>query len=114
MDKISVKERYDFFTSALSHCGTFLLSCNDDDIAYHIFEEFDGDCISFLSDTVLDSLLSAKFISEETYHLSLELAQRFRALENTSLWSVDAIRGSKEWLCVLSIADEIKKKLSLL
>lgn len=112
MKTIGVSEQYEYFTSALSHCGTFLLNCNDKDVEYHIFEEFDGDCISFLSDTVLSALLSEQYISEEIYRLALNLAKSFRALENTALWNVNAVRNSKEWGDILTLADDINKKIN--
>ena len=111
MKKITVKEQYELFKATLDYCGTYLLDCNDDDVEYNIFEEFDGDSISYLSELVLNSLLSAKYISEEIRSMALKLANDFRQLDGTILWNVKAVRSSQEWLAVLSLADEIKKKL---
>ena len=111
MTPITVKEQYELFKSTLNLCGTYLLSCNDDDIEYNLFEEFDGDSIGFLSESLLDSLLSASYITEEIRSMALKLANDFRQLEDTSLWNVEAVRSSQAWLSVLSLADEIKEKL---
>ena len=54
---INSTERYELFEEALSHCGKFLLNLADEDIEYHIFEEFEGDCISFLNEKNLNRLL---------------------------------------------------------
>ena len=114
MKEINIKELYSYFCSAMSHCGTFLLNSNDDDIGYHIFEEFDADCISFLSDLALESLLSANYISQEIYNLASNLAYSFRALDDTYLWNIEAVRNNEAWLRILSIADEINNKLNKL
>ena len=108
MKEITIQEKYALYCDTLSHCGTFLLSGSDDDIGQHIFEEFDSDSTSFLHPKTLDSLLDSKYISKEIYALSVNLAKQFRALEGTDLWNILAVRKSKEWFAVLSLADEIK------
>lgn len=113
MEEINIHELYSYFCSAMSHCGTFLLNSNDGDVGYHIFEEFDADCISFLSDLALNSLLSAQYISKEIYDLSSNLAKLFRSLEGTNLWNIESVRNSKEWLRILSLADEINKIINV-
>ncbi|MDE5592787.1 MAG: hypothetical protein K2I75_02520 [Clostridiales bacterium] len=112
MKEITVQEKYELYCDTLSHCGTFLLDSSDDEIGYHIFEEFDTDSISFLHPKTLDVLLNAKYITQEIYALSVNLAKSFRALEDTDLWNVSAVRTSKEWHTVLSLADKIKGKLT--
>lgn len=112
MKEININELYSYFCSAISHCGTFLLRCNDDDIGYHIFEEFDTDCNSFLSDLALKTLLTANYISKEIHDSALNLAKLFRALDDTHLWNVDAVRNSEEWLRVLSLGDDINKAIN--
>ncbi len=111
MKEITVQEKYELYCDTLSHCGTFLLDSSDDDIGYHIFEEFDSDSISFLHPKTLDALLDAKYITQEIYALSVNLSKSFRALEGTDLWNVSAVRTSKEWLAVLALANEIKGSL---
>lgn len=112
MNDSGIQEKYLWFCDALSHLGAFLLDLGDDDIEYRIFEEFDGDSISFLHPIVLDTLLSAGYITREVYDLSLELNNLFRATEGTPLWNVAAVRTSGEWARILALADRIKSKLS--
>ena len=106
-------ERYELFEEALSHCGKFLLNLADEDIEYHIFEEFDGDCISFLNEKHLNRLLQMKKIPLEIVNMALELSSKFRAFENTKLWNVQSVKSSEEWLEVLELSDYIKKELKV-
>lgn len=111
MEVMELNELYAIFCSAMSHCGTFLLNCNDEEIDYNIFEEFDGDCVSFLSDISLNSLLAGNYITKEIYNSAVELARLFRALESTSLWNTKAIKTNEKWLQVFLLADKINEQL---
>lgn len=113
MQAITVQEQYEWFIKALRDIGTHLLDLSDDLIGDYVFEEFDGDCTSFLSTAVLQPLYEKQFITREIYEKSLELARRFRALEHTSLWDVAAVKTAPEWREVLTLADEIKEMLNL-
>ena len=106
-------ERYELFEEALSHCGKFILDLADEDIEYHIFEEFDGDCISFLNEKNLNRLLQMEKIPLEIVNMALELSSKFRAFENTKLWNVQSVKSSEEWLEVLELSDYIKKELKV-
>ena len=106
-------ERYELFEEALSHCGTFLLDLSDEDIEYHVFEEFDGDCTSFLHANNLNLLQQSGKITMEIVDMALELSSKFRVLENTKLWNVQSVKSSKEWLEVLELSDYIKKELKV-
>ena len=106
-------ERYELFEEALSHCGKFILNLADEDIEYHIFEEFDGDCTSFLNKYNLNLLRQSGKITMEIVDMALELSSKFRVLENTKLWNVQSVKSSKEWLEVLELSDYIKKELKV-
>ena len=106
-------ERYELFEEALSHCGKFILSLADEDIEYHIFEEFDGDCTSFLNKYNLNLLRQSGKITMEIVDMALELSSKFRAFENTKLWNVQSVKSSEEWLEVLELSDYIKKELKV-
>lgn len=105
-------DSYEWFKNALNHCGTFLLDLPDEDIGYHLFEEFDGDSVSFLNENFLAQLLSSGRISQEIVDMSLELSSKFRTLENTELWNVKSVRESKKWLEILTLSDQIRAKLT--
>ena len=106
-----VQVLYEFFCETWNHCGGFLLECPDEDIEYSIFEEFDSDSISFLHvNTLIPLRLSGK-ITKGTFDMSVELSSKFRALEGTELWNVQAVRNSEKWLEVLELSDRIKDTL---
>lgn len=105
-------EKFDFFKEAFSHCGTFLLDLSDEDIEYHIFEEFDGDCTSFLNKYNLNLLRQSGKITMEIVDMALELSSKFRALEGTELWNMRSIRKDEKWLEIMELSDRIKSELT--
>ena len=105
-------ERYELFEEALSHCGKFLLNLADEDIEYHIFEEFDGDCTSFLNKYNLNLLRQSGKITIEIVDMALELSSKFRALEGTELWNMRSIRKDEKWLEIMELSDRIKSELT--
>ena len=113
MKEISVQEQYEYFVNTFNNIGTVLSSCSTEEIGYRIFEEFDGDCISFLNENILSNLLSKGLINDTIFHMSVELAKKFRNIENTSLWNSTSVKSEPQWLEVLMIADEIKSLLDI-
>ena len=111
-NEINSIERYELFEEALSHCGKFLLNLADEDIAYHIFEEFDGDCTSFLNEKNLERLRLSSKMTLEIVDMALELSSKFRALEGTELWNVSSIRKDAKWLEIMELSDRIKVELT--
>lgn len=112
MVEISLNEKYELFIETLSQCGEFLLKEKNEDIEYYLFEEFDGNSISFLSKELLQTLLISNLIDDEIYKSSLQLAQKFRALEGTDLWNVNSVKKSKKWKEILLLSDKIKMLIS--
>ena len=108
MQPISCAKLFEFFAGTFDHFGTFLLNADTEDIAYYVFEEFDCDSITFLHENTLDRLLEGGYICAEVYPLCQELRKKFRALENTVLWDVEAVRTTPEWYELMVLADEIK------
>ena len=108
MEPISSVKLFEFFMETLGHCGTFLLDASMEDIEWHVFEEFDSESITFLHEDSLERLLDLGYISVEVCRLCRLLRMKFRSLEGTSLWNVEAVRTSREWYEILSLADEIK------
>ena len=112
MQNINVHEQYQLFQQALGSCGSFLLHCSDKEIAHCLFEEFDSDCVSFLHESVLKKLWDEKLISHEVFCLSLKLREKFRALENTDAWNVNAVKADLRWKDIFCLADQIKQFLT--
>lgn len=112
MEHISYAKSFEFFQETLGHCGMFLLNENTENIEWHMFEEFDGDSITFLHEYTLDRLLEGGYISAEIYSLCQLLRQKFRSLEGTNQWNVEAVRSAPEWCEILSLADKIKNMIN--
>ncbi len=108
MESLNVTELYTFYKNTLSHVGTCLLTCDREDIEYHVFEEFDSDCTSFLHEHNLRALLEGGLISAEIYKASLRLAAEFRALEGTALWNPEAVVSAEAWRKVLELGDAVR------
>lgn len=105
-------DNYDWFKEALNHCGSFLLDLSDEDIGYHLFEEFDSCSVSFLNENFLTQILSSGRITREILDMSLELSRKFRTLENTELWNVMSVKENQKWFEILALSDQIKAKLT--
>ena len=112
MHIITVRQLYKFFLQALDHCGAYLLKGDTEDIEYYLFEEFDGECISFLHINSLNRLLDNRYISAEVYSLCQLLYEKFRKMENTNLWNADCVKTSPEWHEILFLSDKIKSMIN--
>lgn len=108
MKSVNQTELYALYKDTLSHVGTFLLTCDREEIEYHLFEEFDTDCTSFLHETNLRTLLDGGLISPEIYEASLRLAVDFRALEGTALWNPEAVVSAEAWQKVMELGDTLR------
>ena len=108
MKSVNQTELYALYKDTLSHVGTFLLTCEREEIEYHLFEEFDTDCTSFLHETNLRALLEGGLISAEIYEASLRLAAEFRGLEGTALWNPEAVVSAEAWRKVMELGDMLR------
>ena len=106
--EISVQEQYEYFVNTFNNIGTFLRSCSTEEIDYRIFEEFDGDCISFLNENILSNLLSKGLINDTIFHMSVELVMKVRDIESTSLCNSTSVKVHPYWLEILTMADRIR------
>ena len=108
MKSVNQTELYALYKDTFSHVGTFLLTCDREEIEYHLFEEFDTDCTSFLHETNLRALLEGGLISAEIYEASLRLAAEFRALEGSALWNPEAVTAAEAWREVMELGDMLR------
>jgi hypothetical protein len=108
---LTSKERYEIFKDVFSHCGTFLTECDEEEVGWHIFEEFDTDALSFLHENTMNILLAEGYITEEIYENSLLLASSFRKMERTPLWNTHDVIHREEWRKILVLADKISAML---
>ena len=112
MNNRTIKDLMIDYIDTLQQCGMHLLKMSDEDIGYHVFEEFDGGAISFLHENTLSELKKANLITETILQKSTELRNKFMALIDTEQWNVDSVKSSKEWREVLELSDEIKLMLN--
>ena len=110
--KIDTDTLYEYFKDTLSHCGLFLLGLPDEDIAWHLFEEFDTDSISFLHENTLNQLYETGKITADAVDMALALAHKFRKLEGTALWNIPCVRTDPLWMEIFILSDSIKKSFS--
>ena len=113
MKRLTVFEQFEYYVHALNNLGLFLRKSDINEIEYLVFEEFDSDCVSFLHENTLNALLRAGLITNEIFELSLELAQRFRRLENTPYWNARSVQTEDAWAEILALADKIKAMLTV-
>lgn len=113
MKQIDKKEQYKLFVNTLNECGEFLLHKKPQDIEYLLFEEFDGDCVSFLSKELLQSLLDSNMINKEIFDKSLTLAEKFRSLEGSEIWNTSAVISAPEWRDIFTLSDKIKNLIKI-
>ena len=74
----------------------YLLNCSDDVVENNVFEEFDGNSISFLSDILLQEFMDKGLISKEVCNMVIKLRDDFRKLEKTKPWNVESIKNISE------------------
>ena len=110
---MDLKDKFEYYLEALSHCGSFLKYCTEDEIEHELFEEFDSDSVSFLHKRTIEPLLKEGLINEEIYKKSLLLREKFRKMEHTRYWNSKSVKINRRWEEILLLADEIKEKLEI-
>ena len=107
------ENRYRRFVDTLNECGVFLLSADDEQIGYLIFEEFDIDVRSNLCDDNLALFLSEGWIDGVLAQKCRKLRDSFCEIQtlHPQSWNIHSVRTSKRWLELLKLSDEIKESL---
>ena len=109
---MSLGKLFENYYNIFMDFGTNVLSESDEIIGYYVFDITDIS-IGFCSKRVLKCLLGEGIIDEPICDASSLLLAKFRALEGTSLWNVEAVKTSCEWMEVLKLADEIQKMIKI-
>ncbi|RKM58184.1 hypothetical protein D6853_01200 [Butyrivibrio sp. X503] len=106
---LSEDERYDLFKCTLQKSSSNILSMNDDDFRYTLFEELPPDIISFLHNNTLDLLIDEGYIDETIYKKCSELREIYIGEEKilSKLSDMDKIRASTSFRRIIKLADEI-------
>ena len=114
-DKYSklIEERYDEWKETIEHCGLFLLKESDDEIMYHIFEEFDIGVRVYCNEEMLELFFDNGLINENMMIESIELMKLFCEMQTNyfHLWNVESIRKHPRWKKIMELADSIKSKI---
>lgn len=110
---ISLEERYKNFKSTIQEIGISLLSTDDENIEYNLFEEFSVDVISFLHEDTLNIFLDVGMIDETILEMSVQLRSKYIDLEKNKpeLFNVNSVRVSEEWKIILELSDNIEELL---
>ena len=108
-----VEKKYDEWKETLDHCGLFLLTGSDDEIEYHIFEEFDICVRVYCNDDMLELFLDNGFIDEKMKKDSSELFKLFCEIQTqySQLWNIEAVRTHPRWKRIMELADFIKTQI---
>ena len=108
-----IEKRYAEFKHVLEHCGCFLLESSEDDIEYHIFEEFDIGVRTYMHEDMLGLFVDNGF-SDKDMEGKCEMLRTFFVdiqPNYSELWNVLAIKSHPKWRVILELSDEIKKML---
>ena len=108
-----IEKRYTGFKYILEQCGCFLLNVDENDIEYHIFEEFDIGVRTYMYDDMLELFLENGLIDENIEQKCRLLRNLFVYIEPNyqELWNVESVKTSKVWQEILELSDEIKSLL---
>lgn len=111
-EMLSIEERYELFKNTIEECGTDILLESEDTIEYNLFEEFAVDAVSFLHENMLDALLEEGMIDDEIYEKCKELRNYHLCMQTSSLLkSGKEVKRSAEWMELMGLSDEIRKKI---
>lgn len=108
---INEYQLYDYFVETINSCGNFILTSNDEEIEYNIFEVFDINVHTFLHIDNLNKLLFNKLISEDVYNKSQLIREKYLEIENTDDWSIRGVKNSSAWKDIMDLCDSIKQKI---
>ena len=112
-EKPTVEEQYRWLKDTFSHCGSFLLGLDNEELMYHLFEEFDANATSFLHPAALDPLRKSGYIDDGIVLMCQSLREMYFKLRiNNKLWSTEEVKTSLDWLALFRLADEIHGRLA--
>ena len=106
---LTVDERYELFKSVLVKCSSNILTKNDKEFKYIIFEDLGVEINSFLHDTSLNTFIEEGYINESIYNKCSELRDLYLSEEEKlfSLSNVEKIKTSTTFTAIVKRADEI-------
>ena len=108
---LTIDERYELFKNTIVACSSNILSKNDKDFMYVMFEVLSIDVNSYLHKNTLDTLISEGYIDETIYVKCTELKQIYMNEEQgfRKLPSIEKIKLSAAFSRIIHLADEVLK-----
>lgn len=106
MEPISILELNELFIDTLQHGSSETLSKPDEEVEWHLFEEFDVGVISFLHEKSLSRLLAQGYINNEIKNLSSVLRRKAISLLKGER-NVNFARTDKGWAELFKLTDRV-------
>ena len=106
---LSIGERYELFKNTLLKCCSSILSKNDEEFKYTLYEELPIDINSYLHKDTLDLLIDEGYINEEIYNKCSELREICIKEEKIlfEMKEINTIKSSIVFCRLMNLADEI-------
>lgn len=89
----------------------FILELSDEEIETFIFEDLTVGITSFFNRNNLIELKENGMIDESIEKKAYLLRKKVLNIDNTSLWNINSVRQSSEWLDIFKLSDELRKNL---
>lgn len=110
MLEISIEELFGFYLDTIGAGSSEVLSLDDEGLAHSLFEEFDVGATSFLHETSLERLVSARRIDEQAAAESRSIRQKWALLQERT-WRVSGIRKTEEWRELFAACDKLLSRV---
>ena len=107
---ISVQESFKLFFDTLSRLDYDKLKLNDDELAWHIFEELDSEYHSFLHQNTVDILVNGRLIPEHLRGRILKLREDIYPVME-SKQEIELYRNDPDWIQLRNEANSIKNEI---
>ncbi|AIS58876.1 hypothetical protein [Listeria ivanovii] len=111
MKKITLGRKFDWFIDTLEKSGMFILELSNEEIETFIFEDLIVGVTSFFSKNNLIELKENGLIDEDIEKNAYLLRNKVLNIDNTSLWNINSVKQSSEWLDIFRLSDDLKNKL---
>lgn len=111
MKKITLGRKFDWFIDTLEKSGMFILELSNEEIETFIFEDLIVGVTSFFSKNNLIKLKENGLIDEDIEKNAYLLRNKVLNIDNTSLWNINSVKQSSEWLDIFRLSDDLKNKL---
>ena len=106
MNEKEIERLYAMYLDTAKRCSSDILTLDQEEIEYNLFEEFDVGVRSFFHDVNLGRLLEAGMIDAEAAQISRELRRQWLVLDDTR-WTIKEIKSHPDWKRLFSSCDRL-------